>query len=316
MLPFFGGEYMLNMFLSEYWEKYSKLNRYDMTFYPSYRYWIDNLLEYPMRLFTLEGLPDTIPEHEPEIISFIRGYAPIVQLGSGKWIAAPESSMYGLTDYYDIFTGVNFTTPLHFGSREIGQNAFIIRNTALKNPLMPKIKRYATMLSHAEISLICELVNLRESDVLEVISDSHRATADQYMLDKYQGKTHALVNKGFSMIRHNFTDNKSQAENSRIWDLRERILASYLEEIGIKKPQEKRERQIVSEVAADNPMLRLNINDMHFTRQSDWDKFNAKTGYNVRVKCNINYDDDASIDEYVDGIRSKKEGDNNVKQET
>lgn len=315
MLPFFRGDNMLNMFLSEYWEKYSKLNRYDMTFYPSYRYWIDTLLEYPMRLFTLEGLPESIPEHEPEIISFIKGYVPIVQLGSSEWIAAPESGLYGLTDYYDIFTGVNFSTPLHFGARDIGKNAFIIRNTALKNPLMPKIKRYATLMSHAEISLICELVNLRESDVIETISDSQRAAVDQYMLDRYEGKTHALVNKGFAMIKHNFRDNKSQAENSRLWDLRERILASYLEEIGIRKPQEKRERQIVSEVEGDSPMLRLNISDMHYTRQKDWDKFNEKTGYNVRVKCNINYDDDAAIDKYIDGIKNK-DGDNNAKQET
>ena len=304
---------MLNMFLSEYWEKYSKLNRYDMTFYPSYRYWTDALLEYPMRLFTLEGLPVSIPEHEPEIISFIRGYAPIVQLGSGDWIAAPESGMFGLTDYYDMFTQINFSTPLHYGTRDIGKNAFIIRNTALKNPLMPKVKRYASLLAHVDISIVCELVNLRESDVLEVISDSQRAAADQYMLDRYEGKTHSLVNKGFSMLRHNFTDNKSQAENSRLWDLRERILASYLEEIGIRKPQEKRERQTVSEVLGVSPMLRLNVSDMHYTRQKDWDKFNAKTGYNVKVKCNINYDDDDAIDKYIDDTKKQidnKEGDN------
>lgn len=279
-----------------------------MTFYPSYRYWIDALLEYPMRLFTLEGLPKSIPEHEPEIISFIRGYAPIVQLGSGDWIAAPESGMFGLTDYYDMFTQINFATPLHYGARDIGKNAFIIRNTALKNPLMPKVKRYASLLAHADISIVCELVNLRESDVLEVISDSQRAAADQYMLDKYEGKTHSLVNKGFSMLKHNFTDNKSQAENSRLWDLRERILASYLEEIGIRKPQQKRERQTVSEVLGDSPMLRLNVSDMHYTRQKDWDKFNDKTGYNVRVKCNINYDDDDAIDNYIDD--TKKQIDN------
>lgn len=304
---------MMNMFLSEYWEKYSKLNRYDMTFYPSYRYWTDALLEYPMRLFTLEGLPKSIPEHEPEVISFIRGYAPIVLLGSGDWVAAPESGMFGFTDYYDMFTQINFTTPLHYGTRDIGKNAFIIRNTALKNPLMPKVKRYASLLAHADISIVCELVNLRESDVLEVISDSQRAAADQYMLDKYEGKTHSLVNKGFSMLKHNFTDNKSQAENSRLWDLRERILASYLEEIGIRKPQQKRERQTVSEVLGDSPMLRLNVSDMHYTRQKDWDKFNEKTGYNVRVKCNINYDDDDAIDNYIDDTKKQidnKEGDN------
>ena len=64
-------------------------------------------------------------------------------------------------------------------------------------------------------------------------------------------------------------------------------------------------------------MLRLNISDMHYTRQSDWDKFNEATGYNVKVRCNINYDDDDEIDKYVDGIKNKDGGvqDDNQKTE-
>ena len=62
-----------------------------MEFVPSYRYWVNTLLEYPMRLFTYEGLPETIPAHVVDIMSFIRGYAGIVKLASGDWICASET---------------------------------------------------------------------------------------------------------------------------------------------------------------------------------------------------------------------------------
>lgn len=156
-------------------------------------------------------------------------------------------------------------------------------------PLMPKIERYATMLSHADISLICELVNLRQTDVVEAISEQYAKSADKQAEDRYNGEIFTLVNEGFSMLRHNFVPQKSQNENMRIWDLRQNILGAYLEEIGIKKSQNKREREITQEVAADDPMLKLNISDMLEVRQEGWKKFNEVTGHNVTVKCNIDY---------------------------
>ena len=277
------------MYLDEYGKNLYTLRRRGMEFVPSYRYWVNTLLEYPMRLFTYEGLPETIPAHVVDIMSYIRGYSGIVLLGSGDWICASETSLNGVTDYYDVFKQITFSTPLHFGSRTLGKTGYVIRNTSLMQPLMPKVERYATMLAHAEISLICELVNLRETDVVEAISEAAAKSADRQFEDRYNGKIQTLVNDGFAMLRHNFVPQKSQGENMRIWDLRSNILGAYLEEIGIKKAQNKREREISQEVAADDPMLKLNISDMLECRQKGWDEFNEGTGYNVKVTCNIDY---------------------------
>lgn len=278
------------MFLNTYWENHNKLMKFNMLFQPSYRFWVDKLLEYCMQIFTLENLPPEIPQHESDITAFLKGYSAVVKLANGKWIIPPETGLFGLTDYYDEFTDIDFTTPLHFGKREIGKNAFIIRNTALKNPLLPMIQRYATFLSHAEISLICEMVNIRDDALFEAMTESQRAGIDEYLNDKYNGKIHSIVNKGFSMIQHEFKNRSSQGENIKLWDLRNDILSSFLEDIGIKKANEKRERQITSEVNANNVLLKLNIANMHKVRIEDWDKFNEATGHNVKVICNVDYD--------------------------
>jgi hypothetical protein len=277
------------MYLDNYGTALYEFRKKSFTFNPSYRYWVNTLLEYPMRLFSYEGLPETVPAHIVDIMSYIRGYAAVVRLSSGEWICASESSLNGVTDYYDVFKNVTFSTPLHFGTRTIGKTGFVIRNTSLMQPLMPKIERYATMLAHTEISLICELVNLRETDVIEAITEAAAKSADKQARDRYNGEIQTLVNEGFAMLRHNFVPQKSQNENMRIWDLRSNILGAYLEEIGIKKAQNKREREISQEVAADDPMLKLNVSDMLEVKQQDWQKFNDATGYNVRVTCNIDY---------------------------
>lgn len=277
------------MYLEDYGKSIYTMRKKSMTFVPSYRYWVNTLLEYPMRLFSYEGLPESIPAHVVDIMSFIKGYSGIVKLASGDWICASETALNGVTDYYDIFKNINFSTPLHFGQRTIGKTGFVIRNTSLMQPLMPKIERYATMLSHADISLVCELVNLRQTDVIEAITENAAKSADKQAEDRYNGELQTLVNEGFAMIRHNFVPQKSQNENMRIWDLRQNILGAYLEEIGIKKATNKREREISQEVAADDPMLKLNISDMLEVRQEGWKKFNEATGHNVTVTCNIDY---------------------------
>lgn len=302
------------MYLDDYGASIYDFRRREMEFNPSYRYWVNTLLEYPMRLFTYKNLPETIPAHVVDIMKYIRGYAAIVQLASGDWICASETSLNGVTDYYDIFKKVTFSTPLHFGSRTIGKTAFIIRNTSLMQPLMPKIERYATLLSHAEISLVCELVNLRETDVVEAITEQAAKAADKQARDRYNGKLMTLVNEGFAMLRHNFVPGKSQQENMRIWDLRSNILGAYLEEIGIKKAQSKREREISQEVAADDPMLKLNISDMLECSQKGWSEFNEVTEHNVEVTCNIDYlsQEGRQVDLDDNSIESQTEG--NVQQ--
>lgn len=300
------------MYLDEYGRNFYSMRKKSFTFDPSYRYWVNNLLKYPMHLFSYKNLPETIPAHEPDIMSFIRGYSGIVILANGDWICASETGLNGVTDYYDIFKNMDFSTPLHFGKRTIGKTAFVIRNTQLMQPLMPTIERYAALMSHAEISLVCELVNLRETDVVEAITEQAAKSANKQAEDRYNGEIQTLVNEGFAMLRHNFVPTKSQQENMRIWDLRSNILGAYLEEIGIKKSQSKREREISQEVAADDPMLKFNVSEMLETRQHDWNVFNEATGYNVEVVCNIDYlaENGKEVDFDVNNsIGSQTEGD-------
>lgn len=278
--------------IEKFFEQYKKIVKSRFTFMPTYRYWQRTLLEYATRLFSYDGLPDSIPAHEIDMIAFMCGYCPIVKIadnGRASWIAAYSSGMFGQTDYLDMFKKVNFATPLHFGERTIDKTAFIVPNNSLKTPLMFKIDHYAAQLAHVDISIVAELVNDREIDVMEAINTGAAEAANEIYNRRYNGIPSAIVNKGFSQFRHNFIAARSQEQSAKLWDLRNNILSGFLEEIGIKKSMDKKERQIVSEISADDKMLNLNVTDMLEARQAAFDKFNTATGYNVKVSCNIDY---------------------------
>lgn len=278
--------------IDKFIEEYKGLVKSQMTFYPCFRYWQRALLEYSTRLFSYDGLPESIPAHEIDMIAYLCGYTPLVTVAdSGKytWIAAYSSGMFGLTDYIDMFTKVNFATPLHFGERTIDKNAIIVPNNSLKTPLMWKIDHYATQLAHCDISLIAELVNDREIDMMEAINSGAAEAAKETYKKRYDGIPSAIINKGFSQFRHNFISARSQEQSSKLWELRNNILSGFLEEIGVKKSYDKKERQITNEIQADDKMLNLNISDMLECRQTAFDKFNALTGYKVKVSSNIDY---------------------------
>ena len=292
-------------FLYNY-DNFREYSKERMKFECSFNYWRETLLEYCTRLFTWENLPVTIPQHEIELTAFIQGYAPLVKLSNGDWICAISSGMYDVTDYPDEFKKLTFATPLHFGKRDIGKTAVIVKNNTLKNSLMPKIERYATLLAHAEITAICELVNDRAQNLIECMSTVHKEGAQTFLDNLYDGDLQAFLNMGFAGIRVTPLQSRTNAESSRAWDVRNNILCAFFEEIGIRKTENKKERMITNEINADNEMLYLNLSDMLESRQNAAKEFNKITGYNVSVKCNIDYD--------VDVDKSNGEGENdNVK---
>lgn len=274
------------------WSNWRNYSRERIKFECSFNYWRETLLEYCTRLFTWGGLPNSIPQHEIELTAFIQGYAPLVKLANGDWICAISSGMYDVTDYPDEFKKLTFATPLHFGERTIGKTAVIVKNNTLKSSLIPKIERYATLLAHAEISTICELVNDRAQNIIECMSTIHKDGAQAFLDSLYDGDINAFLNMGFAGIKITPVQTRTNAEGARAWDTRNNILCAFFEEIGIRKTENKRERMITNEINADNEMLYLNLSDMLESRQNAAQEFNRITGMNVTVKCNIDYNVD------------------------
>lgn len=279
----------MNYFLNNFkiWKK--KNIKRGMTVEPSYFYWCNTLLEYCIRLFTWHGLPDDLPQHEIELSAFTHGMAFVVKIGDDKYISPFNFGREGITDYYDIFTHINYSTPLHTGKAKIGEKAILIPNNALKMPLMPKIQRYATLLAHNDISISCELVNTRNSVLFEAISGKQAEKAKVYQDRLYNGEMETIVNAGLDSIKVTDLQKRSTGEIEKLLVARSKLLQAFFEEIGVKKSAEKKERMITDEAEGNEKMLTLNLTSMLESRQKAASELSKFMGLEITVTSNIDY---------------------------
>ena len=75
-----------------------------------------------------------------------------------------------------------------------------------------------------------------------------------------------------------------------MWNARQRILADFLSDIGIKSGIDKRSNSVSDEVNADTPALLVNLDDMLDCRKEGFDRVNRHYGTNWTVELNPDID--------------------------
>lgn len=269
----------------------------ELTVKNSYRYYVDFLLEFCMKLFTIENLPASIPEKEILTRCFLFGTCGIVETRETGLIAVTPN-LYGVTNYYDEFTHFNWATPLYSGTAEIGKTGILIDANELRNELFPKIRRYALLLSHCDVTLTHELVNGRSNMIIRALTQKFADMGKSIRKKQYNGELDIYVDAGFETL--DFIDTKSRSTGSSYMgalDTRNELLNNFMEELGIKRSNQKRERMVVDEVTTGNELLLLNIRNMFESMLDGIEKMNDLYGTNVSIKCNVNYDREVSNDE-------------------
>lgn len=263
----------------------------------SVAWWRNQLFKFVNKLFTWKGLPFPQKEIETNLILF--GHCGLFKVEGT--VTSGRVNLYGVTDYIDEFTSFTYATPLHSGSCEIGKNGVLVDNDTLRNPIFPLISRYADYLAHTEITLLNTLINARSNKTAIASNDKVAESVKRYLTRLYEGANEVIVDKSFVGIE--FQDNDTSGVNSvkTLWDLRQNILYSFFEDLGIKKNQQKRERLITDEVEADTMLLKLNIKDMYDARVKACEDIKKVFGLDVSVECNVDYDDNGTAEANEEG---------------
>ena len=79
---------------------------------------------------------------------------------------------------------------------------------------------------------------------------------------------------------------------------------SFLEEIGVKSINEKRERMITNEVTADNQLLMVNTDDLLYMRKDAINKINDMFGIDASVELNEHYDVSKNVSIIESGVNA------------
>lgn len=262
-----------------------------------YKYWRDNLFERLFRLFIWEGTGD-LDAKEIEERLFIQGHC-----GIAKYKGKPTAffgSFFGVTVYQDEWTGYNVHSPIYSNTYKIGKNITIIDNNSLRNPSLEHVNHYAKLLAHADVTLMSELVEARDSGGVPIAqNEKAKQSLYDYQKKKYVGKIGVVSDLAGIAVDYLGSDRHTSIDINSVWDVRTKLLKQFYADIGVRATFDKKSNTVVDEVTSDSSMLLYNVSDMLECRREGARKVNEMFGTNwsVRLSDEINYNEENEPDE-------------------
>lgn len=254
-----------------------------------YIYRSNQLMEYLMQLFTYHNLPEGLQGHEIDTYLYLYGRCGInYSRKDPEQLIAVIPAVSTPTFYFDEFKNYTWATPLDGGKQYVNQNGVLISNTMLHNSLYPLVHCTAAKLAHADTTIVCSLINNRDTVAIKAISQKFADDAVMYKRQKYNGDPAILVDKGFNSLDIQDLRTNNTLNIREIADTEQQILQEFWETIGVNKTTEKRERMVSAETSGDPQLLKLNILNMFNSRKEGIAKVNEIFGTNISVECNVN----------------------------
>lgn len=274
----------------------------DACTYPAYyRYWTNELFERLMRLFvwenTYELVDGKIVGVDPKEIEsrlILRGFTVISKLRpSDKELTSFFGSMFGPTKYFDEWKQVNVHCPIYAGIRTIDKDAIIVNNTAIRNPTYMYVHHYATLLAHAEVTLVDMMVDARDNGGVPVARTQKQFESIRaYQNKRFNGKYGVVTDMGGLGVDYAGSDRKTSQSVLEVLEARNKLIRSFYSDIGIRAAFEKKSNVNSLEIDGNDSLLKFNISDMLDQRELACKKINElfDVNWSVRLPEEIDYE--------------------------
>ena len=274
----------------------------DACTYPAYyKYWTNELFERLMRLFvwenTYELVDGKIVGVDPKEIEsrlILRGFTVISKLRpSDKELTSFFGSMFGPTKYFDEWKQVNVHCPIYAGTRTIDEDAIIVNNTAIRNPTYMYVHHYATLLAHAEVTLVDMMVDARDNGGVPVARTQKQFESIRaYQNKRFNGKYGVVTDMGGLGVDYAGSDRKTSQSVLEVLEARNKLIRSFYSDIGIRAAFEKKSNVNSLEIDGNDSLLKFNISDMLDQRELACKKINElfDVNWSVRLPEEIDYE--------------------------
>lgn len=287
-------------------------NCYNSKLYPvknvkrGYLFYVRMLFEKCLGMFKYYNLPKTLPAEEIEKRLIWFGFCGVFHHKSYDIVCA-EGGLSGFDQYYRPTEFLYAQPVLGSDVLKINDNCVIIYNTQ-SDVITPYgfkelIKRYARLLADIDSSIDIQIINSRATK-LNSVADDVTAKSVNYCMEQLEQGNLFTVNR--NSILDNWTpkdwNTAHPDEIKNLIDAKQSILNSFLEEIGVKSLNEKRERMISNEVCADNQLLMVNTDDLLYKRKQGVKQINDMFGTDISVELNDIYNVSKNITMLGGGI--------------
>ena len=277
----------------------SQYARENSTYSAFYFYWRDELFSRVMRLF--KEKTDPIPPKEVEIRLMIQGHVGIAPLryNNETELTAFWGRPNGIGKYRDELPFYSCRCPVWSGNLKVGKDVIVVDNNTLRNPLFDLIHHYAIILAHTEVTYIHTNVNARSSNGVPIASTTkQKKSIKDYIGKVFNGQYDVVTDIGNMGIQYAGAHMNTALSSDEIWNVRERILASFLSDIGVKTGLDKKSNTVTDEINAGTPSMLINLDDMLNARKEGFERVNKRFGTSWSVELNENLD---YVNEFIKG---------------
>lgn len=267
------------------------------TYKAYYEYWRERLFERVMRLFVWDGLGE-IPQKEVELRLILAGRAAVCHIPSEHnapytdTLSVMWCSMFGVTKYDNEFKFVNVRCPLWTGTKKIGEDAVIINNNSLREPLFEIVNHYAQLIAHNEVSIITTFINARDAGGVPTVStEKQKQSMRTYFKNLYNGKFDTVTDIANLNVEYIGSDRRTLQNVKDLFETRSALIKAFYSEIGIRSAFEKNNNTVTLEVMSDTSQLKYNITDMLECRKKACEEINTifDRDFSVKIAEEIDY---------------------------
>ena len=263
-------------------------------------YWYFKLLNYILGIYQYEGLPDSLPQRELELNLMLTGHAAIFE-SKGR-ILTTITELYGFDEYYRPTNATFGNALIPFKNLTFGKDAEIIYNNRIQGSILrcqkvdsglsTYIRRYARMLADVESSIEAYMVNARFVSYPTAQTQQMARQVEDFNARVELGEAAVLTDPSFLETFRNVDIHPRTNDSLNDYLIaRDKILATFFREIGVKFQQEQKKAQLTEdEVTADEQLLLINLDDMLQERQDGLERVNNHFGLSISVKINPAYD--------------------------
>lgn len=281
-----------------------------------YDFWFYKLLNYCLGIYKYTGLPKSLPGREILMNLIMTGHAVIFQNRSE--LVTTKTVLYDFDMYYRPTRATYGNVRIFSRQLRLGEDAEVVylnhiegnvlTNQAVDSGLRSFILRYARQLADIESTANIYAVNMRLQSFPVASDDITREQVENFYKKIALGEKAVIMdNLILEMFRN--VEVANRITNDTLNDIliaRDKVLANFFQDIGIKYRQEQKKAQLTEdEVEADEQILVIDVEQMREVQQEGFDRVNDMFGTDIRVEINPIYDRKT----YTGGARNDNQSD-------
>lgn len=284
------------------------------------------MLNRTQSMFKWDGLPDTIPQRNLELIIQCNGCAAFYK-HNGELYAFSGGLGGEPNPYYmpTIFTIANPALKLSVNA-EIDKDCVIVPNDAMYLGLLPLFSKYATSITENELSIMVALINSRIPALISSDNDGATKSAEKYIDDIKEGKLGVIASQAFfeGIKTQPYGANANTNIITNLIESQQYLRATWFNDLGLNANYNMKRESINSGESQlnDDALLPL-IDNMLECRKKAVEKINKMFDTSISVDLasawkdnQIELENAQQEEENSDNRKNDEGGENNVMSET